>query len=237
MASKAKTPSDDALLDAALGGILTAGWNEPAGAAPQVVTSEPENTPKPAPHVDHGVVPSEPEYPPLPVRGEVVEYLEPQLHGGVLKRSKTMDEGDETPELPVSRQVMDIGLLTDLASGRRSAIEVAESAGVSGEQLQSALAVALREVPPEEIAKAMGLQAAEQQLKSGALYGAVLADLIGDMVAGRLKAEVKLDLAKLLARVGRVEPVQDKGAMPGSGFILNINMSAAPEKTIVLEQG
>ena len=87
---------------------------------------------------------------------------------------------------------------------------------------------------PEEIAKAMGLQAAEQQLKSGALYGAVLADLVADMAAGRLKPEHKLDLARLLSKVGRVEPREEKGVVAGGGFTLNINLGAG-EKPVVIE--
>ena len=152
----------------------------------------------------------EPEYPPVPVREEP---------------PAATPEGD--------RGVMDIGLLADLAAGRKTAVEAARFAGVSVDEIQSSLATALREVPPEEIAKAMGLQAAEQQLKSGALYGAVLADLVADMAAGRLKPEHKLEMAKLLARVGRVEPKEEKGAGVGGGFRLNIVIGGDTPPVIV----
>ena len=155
-----------------------------------------------------------PEYPPLPVRPADVE---------------------PEPPSPSDRAVMDIGLLTDLAAGRKTAAQAAALAGVSVAEIQSSLATALREVPPEEIAKAMGIQAAEQQLKSGALYGAVLADLVADMAEGRLKPENKLELAKLLARVGRVEPKEDKGVGAGGGFTLNIMLGAGDPKPITIE--
>jgi hypothetical protein len=106
-------------------------------------------------------------------------------------------------------------------------VEAAQAAGVTTDQIQSALATALHEVDPREIAKALGLQAAEQQLKSGALYGAVLHDLVLDMQSGRLKPDLKIELAKLLARVGRIEPKEDKGTAVGQGFVLNINLGAA----------
>lgn len=157
-----------------------------------------------------------PEYPPLPVR-------EPQP--------------DPEPPSDSERGVMDIGLLADLAAGRKTAEQAARFAGVSVDEIQSSLAVALREVPPEEIAKAMGLQAAEQQLKSGALYGAVLADLVADMACGRLKPETKIELAKLLARVGRVEPKEDKGAGAGSGFTLNIMLGAGDPRPVIIDAG
>lgn len=159
--------------------------------------------------------PAEPDYPPVPVR-------------------------EPDPPVPVpegERGMMDIGLLADLAAGRKTADEAARFAGVSVDEIQASLAVALREVPPEEIAKAMGLQAAEQQLKSGALYGAVLADLVRDMAEGRLKPETKIELAKLLARVGRVEPKDEKGAGAGGGFTLNIMLGAGDRQPVTIEAG
>lgn len=195
-------------LDAVLGNLTR--WDDtPTEPTPEVAT----------PKVDTGIPISvenqaltEPEYPPVPVR-EAPQEAPP--------------EGD--------RGVMDIGLLADLAAGRKTAVEAARFAGVSVDEIQSSLAVALREVPPEEIAKAMGLQAAEQQLKSGALYGAVLADLVADMAAGRLKPETKIELAKLLARVGRVEPKEEKGAGVGGGFVLNIQLGANDPKPVIVE--
>ena len=171
-------------LDSALGAIVAQGWEDG---------------------------PTEPDYPPVPVR-------------------------EPDPPAPVpegERGMMDIGLLADLAAGRKTADEAARFAGVSVDEIQASLAVALREVPPEEIAKAMGLQAAEQQLKSGAIYGAVLADLVADMAEGRLKPEHKLDLARLLSRVGRIEPKEEKGAGVGGGFRLNIVIGGDTPPVIV----
>lgn len=185
-------------LDEALGSILTQGWSDPA---------------PPGEDVQHAVSPPRgeletvPSYPPLPQRDD-----EPAA-----------PPGDEAPP----GALLDIGLLTDLATGKKGAVAAAQAAGVTPQQLQSSLAIALRDVPPEEIAKALGLQAAEQQLKSGALYGAVLADLIADMAVGRLKPEIKVELAKLLARIGRVEPKEAKDVAAGGGFVLNIQVGGA----------
>lgn len=196
-------------LDALLGGLVNQGWEDP----PPVPEAAPPKADIVIPISVENQALTEPEYPPVPVR-EAPQEATP--------------EGD--------RGVMDIGLLTDLAAGRKTAVEAARFAGVSVDEIQSSLAVALREVPPEEIAKAMGLQAAEQQLKSGALYGAVLADLVADMAAGRLKPETKIELAKLLARVGRVEPKEDKGVGAGGGFVLNINLGNA-ERPVTIDAG
>lgn len=209
-------------LDSALGCIVGQGWDDGSATTPDVgiptsdlATPEPSNDAglqKPEP--PQQATPT-PEYPPLPVRPADVE-----------------------PEPPADseRGVMDIGLLADLAAGRKTAEQAAAFAGVSVSDIQSSLATALREVPPEEIAKAMGLQAAEQQLKSGAIYGAVLADLVADMAEGRLKPETKIELAKLLARVGRVEPKEDKGVGAGGGFVLNINLGNA-ERPVTIDAG
>lgn len=184
-------------LDGALAAILSEGWDEPDTPVPR--QDPPAST-------DIPVQPPDTEYPPLPVPVD-----EPEAQDEAVPRARP------------ARHV-NIGLLTDLATGRKTAVQAAHDAGVTPDQLQSELAVALRQIPPEEIARALGLQAAEQQLKSGALYGAVLADLVGDMVSGRLRAAEKLDLARLLARVGRIEPKEEKGAAVGGGFVLNINM-------------
>lgn len=208
-------------LDEALGSILAQGWSDPA-------TPSAEDAPAPG-----GALEPAPVYPPLPQRDDGVHtYLEPQVHGGALKRSEFVGT---PPDDDAPRGMMDIGLLTDLATGKKGAVAAAQAAGVTPQQLQSSLAIALREVPPEEIAKALGLQAAEQQLKSGALYGAVLADLVGDMALGRLKPEVKVELAKLLARIGRVEPKEAKDASTSS-FVLNISMGAAAQP-VTIEAG
>lgn len=198
-------------IDASLAALLNSGWDN----APQ--------TPAPA-----GAI--VPQYPALPVR-DVEDYLEPQPHGGALRRSEAVD----VPPSDVVGAVMDIGLLADLAVGRTSAVEAAQRAGLTERELEQQLAVTLREVDPKEIAKAMGVQAAEQQLKSGAIYGAVLADLVRDMVTGRLKPDQKIELAKLLARVGRIEPKEDKGVGAGSGFVLNINLGAERPAPVTID--
>lgn len=233
----APEPSMDDLLDGALGSILNQGWNEAPGQSSEQwkaltpVATPVETVADPTPARGR-VDPIPGEYPPLPVRDDVAHYLEPQPHGGALMRSPAQPEDDPDPVAP-QRAVMDIGLLADLAAGRKTAAQAAAFAGVSADQVQSSLALALREVPPDEIAKALGLQAAEQQLKSGAIYGVVLADLVADMASGRLKPEVKIELAKLLARVGRVEPKDDKSAGAGNGFVLNISMGAGQQPIII----
>lgn len=192
-------------LDGALSDILNAGWSDPPSVE---LPAELEAESQ------------EPEYPPLPVpMDEMGRPIEPH------------DPDDED----APRGVFDLGLLTDLATGKKSAVEAAEAAGVTPEALQSQLAVALRQVPPEEINKALGLQAAEQQLKSGALYGAVLSDLVNDMLTGRMKISEKLELAKILARVGRVEPKEDKSTGIGGGFVLNISLGSSDPKPITIE--
>lgn len=213
-------PSLDTLLDDALGGILSQGWDESGGAA---------QSPPDAP-VAPVVAPSKPvlEYPPLPVRGAEPAPVPSTL--AVVERSEAAEDDEED-----ASGLLDIGLLTDLAAGRKGAVEAARAAGVTEAQLQSSLAVALREVDPKEIAKAMGLQAAEQQLKSGAIYGAVLADLVADMAAGRLKPETKIELAKLLANVGRVMPKEDKNVSAGGGFTLNINLAGAGSQPVIID--
>lgn len=225
--TEATTPLDQQL-DAALGGILSAGWDDPLGSAVAQVNRSPDP-----------LVNQVREYPPLPVREdaapaprakkappkEPVVVMERQPNGGALMR--TVAEDDEEPPLEVG--VFNVGALADLASGRMTPDQVASQMGVELGQLQSELAVALRDMDPKDIAKAMGLQAAEQQLKSGAVYGAILADLVADIAAGRLKPDQKIELAKMLAKVGRIEPKEDRGAVAGQGFVLNISMGTAPQ--------
>lgn len=242
------------LLDAALGGILASGWDDPVGEAVGRVeppTAPPTSNENWEVHVGAEAVKTAidkvaREYPPLPVRDdqppprarktkappkEPATFLEPQPNGGALMRTVAGD--DDEP--PVDAGVFNVGALADLASGRATAGEVAGRMGVELAQLQSELAVALRDMDPKEIAKALGLQAAEQQLKSGAVYGAVLADLVADMAAGRLKADTKIELAKLLARVGRIEPKEDKSVGAGQGFSLHINLGNAPAQPITID--
>lgn len=134
------------------------------------------------------------------------------------------DPDDPDTPTPPAQILADIGLLSELAVGRKDAAAVARQAGMSLDALQSQVAVTLAEVPPEDIARVVGLQAAQQQLKSGAIYGAVLATLADDLIHGRMNTANKLEMAKLLARVGRVEPREDKSVNVGSGFTLNINL-------------
>lgn len=226
----------DGLLDAALGDILTGGWSDP------LVGDQ-----TPAPDDAQPVVAETPlpKYPPLPVRedqaprqavkkttppaGTVTERLEAQPHGGALKRSET-SEGDE----PGDTSMFSLGVLSDLASGRATPADITARTGVSEDDLHDQLATALHGMDPKEIAKAIGIQAAEQQLKSGALYGAVLADLTSDLIGGRLKPDIKIELAKLLAKNGRIEPKDDKTVGAGGGFTLNINMGASVQPITIV---
>lgn len=223
------TPKD--ALEGALTDLLAQGWG---GSSDEVEKFSGE-----AP-VDSACSPAPLEYPPLPEREAVVlarrpdvprrvpapplTRLEPQPHGGALMRTETEEDDEADEPVPARRQMMDVGLLSDLAAGRKSAEEVARETGTTPAQVQSNLASALREVSPAEIARAMGLQAAEQQLKSGAIFGVVLGDLVADMAAGRLKPENKLKLAELLAKLGRIEPKEDKQSTAGMGFVLNISL-------------
>jgi hypothetical protein len=208
-------PDLDGMLDDALGGILSGGWDDPMGAAQPGPTAE--------------VVPvaaaeqALPKYPPLPAR-------EGQAHGGALKRAE-MSQGDE-PEGDGTPWTL--GILSDLATGRTTPAEVSRRTGKSESDLHDELATALHEMDPRDVAKAMGIQAAEQQLKSGALYGAVIADLASDLVAGRLKPDVKIEFAKMLAKNGRIEPKEDKSVSAGGGFTLNIQMGTAPAQPITI---
>lgn len=218
-------PDLEAQLDQAIDAILADDWGMPASAAPTAPTTRPAPLPRQA-------APQPAQAPrtylPLPVPTD--EFGEP-----LQARSAPDDALDDPMNEEAVERVLDIGLLTDLATGRKSAIEAARAAGVTPERMQSQLAVALREIPPEEIAKALGIQAAEQQLKSGALYGAVLSALVNDMLSGRMKPSDKLELAKLLARVGRVEPKDEKGVGAGGGFVLNIQLGNNDPKPITIE--
>lgn len=219
-----KPPSLDDVLDDALGKIVSSGWDdEPApatlaNAGPQPGDSDLDR------RLDAAPLPT---YPPLPVKEKayaVAAEAEPTQKAGTPETDENEPGG-----------VLDIGLLTDLATGRKGAVEAAEAAGVTHAQLQSSLATALHGIDPGEIAKALGIQAAEQQLKSGALYGAVLFDLVADMKAGRMKPDHKIELAKLLAKVGRIEPKEDKGVAAGGGFVLNIQMGQATPPVVTIE--
>lgn len=223
-------PSLDDQVDTLLGNLLSSGWDDEVGqAVAEVAAPAPAPKPaKPAPVVKS----PQPDYPPLPVRDGMYEMpmvgqKDPSEPGMLVNASGAADEAP-----PRFGPPMDIGLLTDLATGRPGAFAAAEAAGFTQEDLQSSLALALRDTPPAEIAKALGLQAAEQQLKSGALYGAVLAALVNDMATGRMRAETKIELAKMLAKVGRLEPKEEKLAA-GGGFTLNISMGSSPQPIII----
>lgn len=197
-------------------------------------------TPKTAPATEgEGVLL---EYPPLPVRDALPAVVKPKRGRVGKEEAKEMarqamteagieHDVDEPPpdDQERHRGLLDIGLLSDLATGKKTALEAAEAAGITTAEVHSSLATALRDVDPKEIAKAMGIQAAEQQLKSGALYGVVLSELVNDMLNGRLSPMAKLDLAKLLANVGKIMPKEDKNVAAGGGFVLNISMGGAPQ--------
>lgn len=206
--SLAKTP-----LDGALEGLLALGWGD---SDPQIVPVEPTPLPM-APQT-----PTEPEYLPLPVRENPDGAVE------------TLDDDEFDPPVRPNRR-LSIGALTDLASGHKSPEQTVDETGLTRPELQAELAVTLRELPPDEVVKALGLQAVEQQLKSGAIYGVVLADLVRDMSEGRLKPETKIEMAKLLAKVGKLEPKEDKSVGAGSGFQLNIQINAADPQPITIQ--
>ncbi len=237
MSSK-KTPTLDDQLSSALDNLLSQGWDEPmAPAAPR------ETIDDAAAKRAAGVKPSDPRnlavkradpaptYPPLPVR-TVTTYEHPPVHpqGPPIDVMAPDTEDDEEPP----GGVLNIGLLTDLASGRKTAQQAADAAGLTVGDIQTQLATALHEMDPKEIAKAMGVQAAEQQLKSGALYGAVLSELVRDMIAGRMKPETKIELAKMLAKNGAIEPKDQKGVVAGNGFVLNINLGSVKQEPVII---
>lgn len=215
-----RAPDPGTLLDDALDGLVTAGWE----AAPVGIEGQ---------DLERAVG--------LGESGPVVVAALPVAPVVMPEDDETSDANDEDgldedgldedgrPRLP------DIGALAQLAAGQKSATEIAAETGVSVKALQSQLATTLREMDPAEVNKALGIQAVEQQLKSGALYGAVLASLVSDMMGGRLKQETKLELAKMLARVGKVEPREDRSVGAGSGFVLNINLGAAEPVPVVIE--
>lgn len=127
--------------------------------------------------------------------------------------------------------------LTAMAVGRATPEEVARASGVKQEVVEESLATMLRQIPPEEVARALGIQATEQQLKSGAFYGAVVADLMVDLGAGRLKPDEKLKLATLLGKNGKIEPKEAAATgNAGQAFVLNISMGA-DRPPVVIESG
>lgn len=195
-------------LDAALDDILSSGWEEAS----------------PVPTIDIN------EYPPLPVREAPMKDFRSGPLPETQHQSVTVVRDDEDHQ-----SILDIGLLTELASGQKNAAQAAEAAGMTVGQVQSALATTLRGMDPKEIQKALGIQAVEQQLKSGALYGAVLHELVQDMMAGRMKPDQKMDFLKFLSEIGRIKPKEEKGGGPGQGFVLNISMGgpAAPQPVII----
>lgn len=227
-----KSPSTPALdlaaFDAALGAVTASGW----GPSPQFDR----------PGLDAGLPAPLGQPMPEPVREAAQTWLqetrEPQAHGGELKRVEYKEpaiDDSERSEVP-TKALLDVGILSDLVSGVRTPHQAAADAGVTQEQLHSALAVTLSQVDPREIAKAMGVQVAATQLKAGAVWNAILADLLNDIQTGRAKADVKLELLKVLKGVARLEPREDKGVGAGGGFSLNINISAGDTvKPVVID--
>lgn len=226
----------DAALDAMLGEALNSGWDD----APPVAAA-------PAPE------PVAPEYPPLPVR----EYPVPDARSTAGKKATiatnearaqvsallglpsnltadqdaSIDEGD----LPANKRLLNIGMLSDLATSRMTPQQAADTAGVTLAEMQQGLATELAQIDPKEIAKAMGIQAAQEQLKAGALFGAVVNDLIADMVEGRLTPQLKLQLLEMLGVIGRIKPKEDKSVGAGGGFILNISVGNSDPKPVTIE--
>jgi hypothetical protein len=207
-----KPPVDLTAFDAALGAVVASGWQDDARTRPDAGLPAPATTAPAA---------GQPYYPPVPTREEVPE-LPP-------------DEDGE-PRRPAQR-MLDIGLLSDFVTGARSAQDTATQAGVTLDELHSALATTLAQADPKELAKAMGLQISATQLKAGAVFNALLADVLEDIRLGRAKTDLKLELMKLLGRIGRLEPKEEKNAGAGA-FQVVIDMGgvrAAPPPVTVIE--
>lgn len=237
----------DNLLDAALGAVLSAGWDD---------------EPAPAIEQDDQRQVAAPKFPPLPMKEPVKRARKQQDVAAPTSTeltSKSVDSQipqnlnintpapaeplglfdprppqDETDEEDDGAS-FSIGMLTDLATGRMTPQQAAASVGLPVSSLQEALATELRNSTPDDIAKALAIQASEQQLKSGAIYGAVLFDLVRDMSQGRLQPKEKIKFAELLSAVGRIMPKEAKEAGTGGGFTLNIQMGLSDPKTIVLD--
>jgi hypothetical protein len=229
--TKDTSPSSIASLTAeagfedALAAIVGSGWSEPP-------TRLDAGSEAPVPQVAPATARRAAVQPPQ----EVLEY---QAHGGALKRvlepplpARREREADQEPE-PPNKAILDIGLLSDFVTGSRSAEDTAAAAGVTINELHSALATTLANIDPKELAKAMGIQIAVTQLKAGAVFNALLADLVEDIRLGRAKADTKLELMKILKGVGRLEPKDDRGAVPGSGFQLNINIGGGTQPVTI----
>lgn len=244
-------------IDSLLGDVLSSGWGDEPAVPPQV---EPEYPPLPTRNADWGKsVIDTPEYkteqkrrnkkaaamagellgvdgaPAFPVgKAQGLALAKEAMDQAGIEYRDGDDTQDETDEEPRGA-LMNIGLLTDLATGRKSALEAADAAGITPAEVQSQLATALRDIDPKELAKALAIQAGEQRLKSGAIYGVVLSELVTDMMQSRLTPTMKIELAKLLSNVGGITPKEDKTVAQGSGFVLNISMGAAPAQPITIE--
>jgi len=216
-----KTQDPSAQLDDALGDVLSGGWDTPpdpepveppAPASIEAVWSEHRN--ESASAAARVVKPD----------GEIVRFEDLPLP----------PEDDDEPKHPLQGEsgMLSMGLLADLAAGRATPEQAAARSGVDVGQLDAALALTLRDMEPADIAKALNLQAVEQQLKSGALYGAVLHALTLDLATGKMPATVKIELAKLLGKNGRIEPKEEK-AQAGGGFVLNISLGAAAQPVTI----
>jgi hypothetical protein len=211
--------------DQALGAIVASGWSQPHQSLDAGFQEVPEPLQQPLP---------------APMQEPARQWIEEQ------RQVVAQAQGLQYPPLPARRErdpdqeveppnkaLLDIGLLTDFVTGSRNAEDTAAAAGVTINELHSALATTLAQVDARELAKAMGVQVAVTQLKAGAVFNALLADLVEDIRAGRAKADVKLELMKILKGVGRLEPREDKGVGIGGGFQLNINIGqGVPPVTI-----
>lgn len=230
----AQTPKGDThdqwlqSMDDALGAILDTDWQT------QTIHAEPEPAPEPE------VVATKEQAITAPTASEQPEPSltpVPTQTNAVAAPDSSPSTGYDEDADPSEEGITDIGMLARLATGRTTAEQAAQMTGMTLDEIESALATTLQEVSPEDIAKAMGVQAAHQQLKSGAIYGVVLADLVRDLRLGKLDPSRKLELARMLARVGKIEPKEDKNVGTGSGFVLNISMGNADPQPIIIEAG
>jgi hypothetical protein len=218
-------PKSDALLpdldgiEARLQALVGSGWTsaQPSLAEPLEAPAAP--LPVSAPQTTYDVVASAPP-------AGLAYAPEPVLPA---RRERTEDQEPE----PAHKAILDVGLLADFVTGARSANDTAEAAGVTINELHSALATTLQHIDAKELAKAMGVQIAVTQLKAGAVFNALLADLVEDIRMGRAKADTKIELMKILKGVGRLEPKEDKGIGAGSGFQLNINIGAGTPPVVI----
>jgi hypothetical protein len=101
-------------------------------------------------------------------------------------------------------------------------------------ELPMADIVAARMGDKEALAKVMLTLRASYQIRSALVAHALLTDLTTDM--GRMRADAKLEVLKLVTRDAGITPKEEKG-VTSAPFTLTINMGEAPPKTLVVENG